>query len=444
MGALAGKTVLALAAGGADDAGHSVALCSDGTVATWGWANSGIYTNRVPVAFSTERYRSVLDGKTVVALAAGWYHTLMLCSDGTVAGWGRGYYNSYGNDYPVAINTNAGTSALYGKTVVAISAGNYHSLALCSDGTVAAWGGNQYGQLGDNTTTDRSDPVAVNTNARVSALYGKTVVAVAAGWFHSLALCSDGTVAAWGYNLLGELGDNTTTPRPAPVAVNTNIGTALFHKKVISIGVGGAHCLALCSDGTVATWGDNQVFELGDHTTRQFTPTPVAVATNAGISALHGKQVVAVSAGMMHNLALCSDGTVAGWGSDEFGQIGDNTLTNHNAPVAVSTVPLAATQRFSRVASGSTAYHSLALVAGPPPSPITVTGASIQTDRSCRISFSNTPGAFFSLVASASPALPLSNWAGLGEATEVSPGQFQFTDPQASNSPGRFYRVRSP
>jgi hypothetical protein len=168
------------------------------------------------------------------------------------------------------------------------------------------------------------------------------------------------------------------------------------------------------------------------------------VSTNAGVSVLHGKEVVAVSVGMMHNLALCSDGTVAGWGSDAYGQIGDNTSTNHNAPVAVNTATLAASQRFSRVASGSTAYHTLALVAGPPPSPITLTGGGIPTNRSFRISFTNSPGAFFSVVAATNPTLPPTNWTSLTGLTEVSPGQFQFTDPQATNSPLRFYRVRSP
>ncbi len=80
--------------------------------------------------------------------------------------------------------------------MVAISAGTYHSLALCSDGTVAAWGLNNVGQLGNNSTGPSFVPVAVTTTG---ALSGKTVVAVSAGWIHSLALCSDGTLVAWGF-----------------------------------------------------------------------------------------------------------------------------------------------------------------------------------------------------------------------------------------------------
>src|SRR6185436_7579276 len=83
--------------------------------------------------------------------------------------------------------------------VTAIASGAYHSLALKSDGTVWAWGYNYYGTLGDGTTTTRSTPV------QVSGLTG--VIAVSAGTLHSLALKSDGTVWAWGYNGFGELGD---------------------------------------------------------------------------------------------------------------------------------------------------------------------------------------------------------------------------------------------
>jgi len=186
--------------------------------------NNSQSQSQVPVPVTAT---GVLAGKTVVAVAAGGSHSLALCSDGTVAAWGWNDYGQLGDNtmterlVPVVVNTNSAVSALYGKTVVAIAAGVYHSLALCSDGTVAAWGYNGLGQLGDNTQTQHLVPVAVNTNSVVSALYNKTVVAIAAGAIHSLALCSDGTVAAWGYNTCGQLGDNSTTQRNAPVAVNT-------------------------------------------------------------------------------------------------------------------------------------------------------------------------------------------------------------------------------
>ena len=124
--------------------------------------------------------------------------------------------------------------------MVAIAGGDSHSLALKSDGTVWAWGYNGCGQLGDGSTTNRLTPV------QVSGLTG--VVAIAGGGSHSLALKSDGTVWAWGCNDYGQLGDGTTTNRLTPVQVSGLTG-------VVAIAGGGAHSLALKSDGTVWAWG---------------------------------------------------------------------------------------------------------------------------------------------------------------------------------------------
>ena len=95
--------------------------------------------------------------------------------------------------------------------VTAIAGGLYHTIALKSDGTVWAWGDNDYGQLGDGSTTDRLTPVPVSGLTDVTAIAG--------GWYHTIALKSDGTVWAWGENYAGQLGDGTTTERTTPVQV---------------------------------------------------------------------------------------------------------------------------------------------------------------------------------------------------------------------------------
>ncbi|MDB6131499.1 MAG: cell surface receptor domain protein, partial [Verrucomicrobiales bacterium] len=176
--------------------------------------------------------------------------------------WGWGFHGEMGNNttsyaYPVPVAVNV-SGVLNGKSIAAMAAGNSHSMALCSDGTLAAWGaGNQgqigTGQVGNNTTPPTLVPVLVNTSAS-SALFGKTVTAISAGGQFSLALCSDGTVAAWGWNFQGELGDASTVQRDLPVAVQKT-GTALAGKTVVAISAGDLHCIALCSDGTLVAWG---------------------------------------------------------------------------------------------------------------------------------------------------------------------------------------------
>src|SRR5207248_15835 len=141
-------------------------------------------------------------------------------------------------------STAVGVSDLTG--VAAITGGENHSLALKSDGTVWAWGVNGYGQLGDGTTTNSSTPVQVRD---LSGGYLSGVVAVAGGDLHSLALKSDGTVWAWGYNGDGELGNGTTTNSSWPVQVRDLSGGYL--SGVVAVAGGNLHSLALKSDGTV-------------------------------------------------------------------------------------------------------------------------------------------------------------------------------------------------
>jgi hypothetical protein len=193
---------------------------------------------------------------------------------------------------------------------MALAAGESHSLALKSDGTVWAWGYNFEGQLGDGTRRDRLTPT------QVSGL--NSVVSVTAGYTHSLALKSDGTVWAWGGNLTGELGNGTTTQSLTPVQVKGLGG-------MVAVAAGYGHCLALKADGTVWSWGRNDVGQLGDGTrTNQSTPIRVS-----GLG-----EVVALTSGYAHNLALKNDGTLWAWGLNYDGQLGDGrTMTLALLPV---------------------------------------------------------------------------------------------------------------
>jgi hypothetical protein len=125
--------------------------------------------------------------------------------------------------------------------VMAIAAGYYHTLALKKDGTVWAWGENAYGELGNGTNTDSNLPV------QVSGLSG--VTAIAGGEYHSLALKSDGTVWAWGDNSYAALGIKPYLPfSDVPVQVSGLTD-------VLAIAAGSNHSLALKKDGTVWAWG---------------------------------------------------------------------------------------------------------------------------------------------------------------------------------------------
>ena len=226
---------------------HSLVITSDGKVFAWGSNDYGqlgkgtTTYSTTPVAVNMS---GVLLGKTVTMIAAGSAHSLALTSDGKVFAWGYNFLGQLGDSTttyrttPVAVNMSG---VLSGKTVSSITAGSSHSLALTSDGMVFGWGYNISGQLGDGTTTQRTTPVAVNMNG---VLLGKIVVMIGAGERHSLALTSDGKVFAWGNNE-GQLGDGTTTQRTTPVAVN--MSGVLSGKSVVAISAGNYHSLLIVS-----------------------------------------------------------------------------------------------------------------------------------------------------------------------------------------------------
>jgi alpha-tubulin suppressor-like RCC1 family protein len=355
-GVLAGKTVVSIATGDS----HSLALCANGTVAAWGSNSFGQLgrpggTSSVPVAVEAG---GVLAGKTVVAVSSGDDHNLALCADGTVAAWGYNAFGQLGNigsnggSVPVAVSLDG---ALAGKSVVAVAAGDSHSLALCADGTMVAWGYNAYGQLGNRSTTDSTVPVAVNSGG---LLAGKAVVAVSTGSAFNLALCLDGTVVAWGYNGYGQLGNNSLNSSSVPVAITAS--GVLAGKTVVAVAAGGAHSLALCADGSLAAWGWNSYGQLGNNSTTDST-VPVAVTASG---ALANKTVIAIAAGTFHSLALCSDGTVAAWGRNSDGRLGDGTTVSRSVPVESHGYGVLAGRPVMAISAGG--WHTATLAALPP------------------------------------------------------------------------------
>ena len=121
-----------------------------------------------------------------------------------------------------------------------------------------AWGSNTYGQLGIGGTTSSNVAVAVAVSG---VLAGQTVVATASGDSHNLALCADGSLAAWGLNSYGQLGNNSGSSSSVPTAVTTS--GVLAGKTIRAIAAGANHCLALCADGSLASWGNNSSGQLG-------------------------------------------------------------------------------------------------------------------------------------------------------------------------------------
>jgi uncharacterized repeat protein (TIGR01451 family) len=244
-------------------------------------------------------------------VSAGYRHSLALRSDGAVAAWGDNTSGKLGHGSDAQFESTPVTvSGL--ADAIAISAGDHHNLALRAGGTVVSWGANADGQLGDGTKDPRSTPVPVSGLSNV--------IAIAGGGYHSLALTSTGTVVAWGYNNSGQVGNNGVTQQTTPVAVPdlTN---------VVAIAAGRYHSVALRSDGTVWSWGQNGDGQLGNNS-KFNSGVPVQASGLTDVSA--------IAAGEYHTLALRSDATVAVWGDNDFGQLGTGDKGERLTPAAAS------------------------------------------------------------------------------------------------------------
>lgn len=338
---------------------HSMALSSDGRVFSWGSNSSGQLGNGSASSTSSmvgASTNGVLAGKSIVSVVGRGDHALALSSTGEVFSWGKNFYGQLGNhtktssSTPVAV---AGDGSLSGKSVTAIAAGGDFSVALTADGTVHTWGYNYYGQLGDGTNVNASAPVEVD---RFGGLAGKTVTAVAAGDLHVLALTSDGHIYTWGDNSSGQLGNNSSTASTVPVAVT--VSGALVGKTVVAIAAGGNHSLALTSDGMVFSWGQNSYGQIGDGS---ITSRPAPVPTGEG-SSLAGKTVVHITAGDSYSSALTADGKLFSWGRNDSGQLGDGTTTDRPSPFQVNTSGLLAGKAMTHLSAGGS--HAITLYSG--------------------------------------------------------------------------------
>ncbi|MCL2825594.1 MAG: hypothetical protein FWD57_16500 [Polyangiaceae bacterium] len=242
----------------------------------------------------------VLGFSDVFAIDAGDFHNVALKSDGTVWMWGDNDPVMFGNGLPLF--TPVPVQGL--ADVVSVGISNSFAVALKADGTVWTWGDYEYSVLGDSASTTRVIPQQIPI---------ADVESIAVGGNHVVALKPDGTVWTFGFNRFGQLGYGTFGEWGELIMVPAQVPD-LAH--VVSVGAGSGHSVALKADGTVWAWGANEYGRLGDGTTTD-RASPVQM--------VHLTDVVSV-AGCDHNtLAIKSDGTV--WSTGRISNLNNGSIS---------------------------------------------------------------------------------------------------------------------
>ena len=263
---------------------------------------------------------------------------ITLGSTGDMTLYAKWTVNQYTITYATGINVNGLVPLLHqGEIITQISLGSWHSLAITSTGRVFTWGNNGYGQLGDGTINNsppRSTLTEITTQFNLSD--GETIIQISLGDYHSSAITSTGRVFTWGSNEYGQLGDGTTTDRYTPTAITSQFNL-VEGETITQIYLGGTHSSAITSEGRVFTWGRNDFGELGDGTTtNRFTPTEIISKFNLN----EGETITQISLGGSefggHSSVITSEGRVFTWGRNDSGQLGDGTTTNRYTPKFLS------------------------------------------------------------------------------------------------------------
>jgi alpha-tubulin suppressor-like RCC1 family protein len=371
---------------------HSLALKKDGTVWSWGKNTQGqLGDGSVEHSLTPVQVNNL---EVIISIAAGSDHSLALKSDGTVWAWGDNDFGQLGNNSDVQQNTPVQVQQTSGApldSVIFVAAGGYHSLALKNDGSVWVWGNNEFGQLGDNSTTTKFQALQLTSLNNISAIAG--------GNSHSLALGKNGTVWAWGYNDDQQLGDGTSTDRHIPVLVQDGGGNDLSSVTAISANL--AQSFALLQNSTVKSWGkhigstpttmidskSNPIQSVnmladgkGNHILAIKTDGTVwaggyngygQLGNNSSITKAYGVQVrgsdglfikgaMSIAAGEGHSLALLASGKIASWGDNRYGQLGTGLEQDSSYPVKVIKTDTTPISSATQISAGK--FHGAALL----------------------------------------------------------------------------------
>ncbi|KAK9116105.1 hypothetical protein Sjap_015052 [Stephania japonica] len=306
---------------------NSLAICEDGKLFTWGWNQRGTlgHPPETKTENSPSQVKALADVKIVQAAIGGW-HCLAVDDRGRAYAWGGNEYGQCGEE-PERKEDNTGfvrrdiaipKRCVPKLSVRQVAAGGTHSVVLTREGHVWTWG----------QPWPPGDIKQIWSPVRMQGLEKVRLIAV--GAFHNLALLEEGTVWAWGNNEYGQLGTGDTQPRSQPIPVQ-----GLSDLILVDIAAGGWHSTALTNEGEVYGWGRGEHGRLGfgDDKSSKMVPQRVQL--------LEGEDIVQVSCGGTHSVALTRDGRMFSFGRGDHGRLGygRKVTTGHPMEVPINLPP---------------------------------------------------------------------------------------------------------
>lgn len=329
----------------------SMIIQNNGKLQAWGWNNAGQMgngtTTNIPIPTSISSYGS-LAGKTITAVACGYNHTIALDSTGALHSWGDNGSGRLGNGTTTSSNTPAlinTSGTLSGKTIIAVACGEAHSVALDSTGAIHTWGYNAYGQLGNGNNSAVSTPAMINTSGSLS---GKTIIMIATGGHNVVAVDSAYGVHTWGYNNNGELGKGTSGATNSSTPALINSSGVLSGKTITAVACGYDHILVLDNTGSLYAWGYNSSGQVGNSTTTSVL-SPISISS---FGTLSGKTITSIACGGYHSLVLDSTGALHIWGLGNTGQTGNGTA-NNSTPALINSPGTLSGKTLTAVTAGN-------------------------------------------------------------------------------------------
>jgi alpha-tubulin suppressor-like RCC1 family protein len=286
--------------------GISAGIKTDGSLWSWGSGYGGGLGNN-SVTSTSSPVREITSSSTWRQVSTGG-NTSALKTDGTLWTWGSAFCGLLGDN--TLINKSSPVREITSSSNwCQTSNGACHMAAVKTDGTLWAWGAGVCCRLGNNSYVSRSSPVR-------ESLSSTTWCQVSAGGCHTAAIKTDGTLWAWGNNVVGQLGNAAyaTPSQFTPVREVTSSTTWC------QVAAGRYSTSAIKTDGALWTWGDNRCGQLGSNVCGGYIRTPVREIT----SSTTWCQVALPNFGT-HVAAIKTDGTLWTWGNNVSGQLGNNT-----------------------------------------------------------------------------------------------------------------------